>query len=282
MNEEFFGKEPEAKPKEAESKYPDPFKPEPEIIYGLEMIGGVAQDGSRYKQPRILHKDKVSKEGVPYTSYWVTVKATPIIVNDDGKPETPYERKEYTWFIPSQCIAKVQEYFEANMYQLCFQKLARLNPETGERHNAYLVGKQVKDFVIFPATNERIHKIFGSKDAIKEKPEAQTEDKEIPFDKYEGDDEVAFKEDVKKEKTHFEKMDEKAPTVKKIATEKLLEKKEEIKLSKSMEKYLKDNLDVLKDNNVTLCEIRNYLNELVALGIRLSNRLDKKEEKKGE
>jgi len=251
MNKEFFGQEPIKETEKEESKYPDAFDPEPEIIYGIELIGGVAKDGSRYKNPRIMDKKKVSEKGEAYILYWVTIKATPIVINDDGNPETPYERKEYTWFVPSQCIAKLYEYYDRKIYKICFQKIARISPETKKSHNDYNVGTQLGDFVMFPSINERIHAIYASKKEETPEPTPQVapqvgllptplptqlpEDK-TPLDDYNGDDEEAFKEDVKailKEETHFEKIDR-------------------IKREKDILKILQLTMEIHNDNNVTL------------------------------
>ena len=168
------------------------------------MIGGIASDGSRYKQPRILEKNKISKEGNSYIMYWVTIRATPIIINEDGKPETPYEKKEYTWFIPQQCIAKTKEYFKKNKYKICFQKLSRISEETGKAHNDYVVGTKMGDLTIFPDIKDKTAKLYTSKKEEIPIPQVTPQVKEeIPFNKYEEDDEVAFEEDIKsiKQKT---------------------------------------------------------------------------------
>jgi len=178
--------------------YPDKFDPTPEKIYSCKMVGGKIKDKEeRYPKPRIGKWDKVDDEGKEYQSWNTTIFAKEVVYIE-GQPETDDKTlKEYSFWIPERIREQIDSWFNEGIYKFYLRKTSRwYKDKKGIDRSASLwqVSLGLRWFKEFDLAKLEGKTITEPIAKLQPKPETEPE---VPFDDDMGDDEIAFKEDIK-------------------------------------------------------------------------------------
>lgn len=191
------------------NNFPPTFEPIPEQVYVIQLVGGKRDDGTRWDEPRIWKKSKISKiDGKPYESWNTTIFAKEVnIVN--GKP-VPDDNTlgEYTFWIPIDCRETIDRLYMMGIYTMYFRKHAVWYQDqkgVDRTKTSHQITTHLEEFGHIQP------KMIDTPPIKKPAPTPPTDDlsglddyqppDDIPFGDDWGDDEPAFPKDVKKPKT---------------------------------------------------------------------------------
>lgn len=184
--------------------YPKSFDPIPETKYVIQMVGGkIPEDkkreasDDRYPRPMIFKKQYDKKDGTGKYWGWSVGIFAKEIRYVDGKPETDDDTLgEYTFWIPEEVREQVDELFEAGIYKFYLRRKSVWYKDSKGKNKTKSLYQVSAGLSGLKDEEELITKTYDVKPSKKK----EITSVEFPFDDDMGDDEVAFKEDIKPEK----------------------------------------------------------------------------------